>query len=127
MSSIHIISLIAGILCGALLVIYTVPIFLSPAHGGETLFIYGTLQNEFVRFVACRCFVSETPATLVGYRKVKRTVVPAPGESVNGSFITIDQNTLKRIDQYEKMPGYYRRVSMEIDGRTAWVYIKNEE
>jgi len=113
-----------GLIVGALIMIYSAPHYLTPATRGETLFVYGTLKSELVRFTVCRCLVPETSATLLGYRKVGRTIVPEADASVDGAFIVVTPDALTRIDRYEGTPHHYERVRMAIEGRAAWVYIE---
>lgn len=116
-----------GLLIGALISIYLAPRILTPLPTGERVFVYGTLRSELVRFAVCHCLVPKEPATLSGYEKVSRTIVPAPRGSVAGEIITLTPAMLARIDRYEGIPDHYTRTRLTIAGAPAWVYIQNEE
>jgi len=114
-----------GILIGALTVILVVPAILPQPEQPHSLFVYGTLQNNLLRYYACHCLVPETPATLVGYKKTGLNIVPAENESVSGSILFVSTAQLERIDKYENTPQRYTREKISINGQTHWVYLKN--
>lgn len=92
----------------------------------ETLFVYGTLMNPWIRSFACLCRTSTTEVTLTGYEKVGRNIVPSEGSTVNGYRIRLSPSELARVDRYEGVPENYRRTTLTIDEQVHWVYLKNE-
>lgn len=114
-----------GVLTGSLVVIVGAPSIISPPEQQHSLFVYGTLQNNFIRYYACRCLVPEVPATLPEYEKVGLNIVPTASSSVSGSIINVSAAQLERIDTYESIPHKYTRETITINGETHWVYIKN--
>ena len=119
-------TLLVGIVVGAFATIWFAPSFISPQEREHSVFVYGTLQNNLLRYYACRCLITESPATLTGYKKVGLNIIPTPNESVSGSVLQVSTTQLERIDRYENVPQNYTRNSVDIDGETHWVYIKNE-
>jgi gamma-glutamylcyclotransferase (GGCT)/AIG2-like uncharacterized protein YtfP len=115
-----------GVLTGALVVIVGAPGIVSPQDQPHSLFVYGTLQNNVIRYYACRCLVPEVPATLPEYEKIGLNIVPTANNSVPGSIINVSATQLKRIDSYENIPRKYTRETITINGETHWVYIKNK-
>jgi gamma-glutamylcyclotransferase (GGCT)/AIG2-like uncharacterized protein YtfP len=118
-------SFFIGVLCGALGVIQVAPSVVPHQEEPHSLFVYGTLQNNLIRYYACRCLVPETPVTLPGYQKVGLNIVPVENNSVSGSILHISTTHLERIDGYENIPQKYRREQIVIDNETHWVYLKN--
>jgi gamma-glutamylcyclotransferase (GGCT)/AIG2-like uncharacterized protein YtfP len=119
--------LILGIICGALGTIWLAPYLITEQPKQHSIFVYGTLQNNFARFYACRCFVSQTPAILPKYQKVGRNIIPNETAVVRGSIIQVSNATLERIDRYERIPTHYTREQIVINGETHWVYIKVQQ
>jgi|AntRauTorckE6833_2_1112554.scaffolds.fasta_scaffold10134_2 gamma-glutamylcyclotransferase (GGCT)/AIG2-like uncharacterized protein YtfP len=118
-------SFFIGMLIGALAVILIAPTIMPQSEQQHSLFVYGTLQNNLLRYYACYCLVSETPATVTGYKKTGLNIVPAENASVSGVLLSVSTTQLKRIDNYEHTPQRYTREKIRIDGQTHWVYIKN--
>lgn len=106
--------------------IWVAPHLIPPQPEPHSLFVYGTLQNNFLRYYACRCLVPEIPATLPGYQKVGLNIVPAATQSVSGAILHVSPTELNRIDRYEDVPKNYTRETVTINGDTHWVYIKND-
>jgi len=119
-------SFFIGVLCGALGTIQVAPNAVPRQEQPHSLFVYGTLQNNLIRYYACRCLVPETPVTLPGYQKVGLNIVPAENGFVPGSILRVSTVHLERIDRYENIPRKYRREQITIDGESHWVYLKNE-
>jgi len=115
-----------GILLGAICMMLFAPNVVSQQEQPHSLFVYGTLQNNLIRYYACRCLVPETPATLLGYQKIGLNIVPAENDSVAGSILRVSTTHLERIDSYENIPQKYRREQITIAGESHWVYLKNE-
>jgi gamma-glutamylcyclotransferase (GGCT)/AIG2-like uncharacterized protein YtfP len=115
-----------GMFSGALVVLVAAPSIISPQKQPHSLFVYGTLQNNLIRYYACRCLVPELPVTLPEYEKVGLNIVPTANSSVSGSIISVSTSQLERIDAYENTPQKYTRETISINGETHWVYIKNE-
>jgi len=115
--------LILGILLGALATILLAPSLISNQEQQHSVFVYGTLRNNLVRFYACHCLVPETPTELYGYRKIGLNIVPSENDSVSGSIINISETQLQLIDTYENIPQRYTREKITIDNRDHWVYL----
>lgn len=114
---------ILGVLCGGLIMLSLISL---TADRTEKLFVYGTLMNPVIRTYACGCFVGGTPATLQGFRKVERNIVPDPYSVVAGQLLTLSKRELRVIDRYERTPTYYRRESIQIGDEDVFVYFKHE-
>jgi gamma-glutamylcyclotransferase (GGCT)/AIG2-like uncharacterized protein YtfP len=119
-------SFFIGMLCGALGVILIAPNVVPNQEQRHSLFVYGTLQSNLLRYYACHCLVPETPATLRGYEKIGLNIVPSENDSVSGSILTLSTAQLERIDSYETVPRRYTRERITINGEAHWVYIKNK-
>jgi gamma-glutamylcyclotransferase (GGCT)/AIG2-like uncharacterized protein YtfP len=111
--------LLSGILGYWLLVTY------PASQRTETVFVYATLTNPFIRTYACRCFVGSEPATLFGYYRDGRTIIASSTAKVHGVLITVSPTELARLDRYENTPQTYRREIISINNQPAFVYIKN--
>jgi len=116
-------SLILGILCGSLVTILFAPSIISNQEQQHSVFVYGTLRNNLVRFYACHCLVPETPTELAGYRKIGLNIVPSDNDSVSGSIINVSEKQLQLIDKYENIPQRYTREKITIDKSEHWVYL----
>lgn len=92
----------------------------------ETVFVYATLKNPFIRAYACGCLVSSTPATLSGFYRSGRTIVASSTAQVPGALITVSPRELARLDRYEGIPIKYRRETVMVEGEQVFVYIKND-
>jgi gamma-glutamylcyclotransferase (GGCT)/AIG2-like uncharacterized protein YtfP len=120
-------SLIAGILLGALITIVIAPSFISIKEQDHSIFVYGTLRNNLIRFYACHCIVGETPVVLQGYQRTGLNIVPSEKVSVKGSFINVTESQLSLIDKYENVPEHYTREKISIGEKEYWVYIKVDD
>jgi gamma-glutamylcyclotransferase (GGCT)/AIG2-like uncharacterized protein YtfP len=98
----------------------------SAPDRSETLFVYGTLMNPWIRSFACLCRTSTSEVTLTGYEKIGRNIVLSEGSTVDGYRIRLSPSELARVDRYEGVPENYRRERIMIDGTEHWVYFKNE-
>ncbi|WP_226007899.1 gamma-glutamylcyclotransferase family protein [Natrinema salinisoli] len=99
------------------------------------VFVYGTLTEpervssvlETTRSTAADAFVG--PATLEGLHRVDgRYPTLAPGGSVDGRLLTVDETALARLDRYEGVDrGLYVRIEVpaatEITGEPCWIYV----
>lgn len=118
---------LAGVFVGILLPVYTLPFLVNNSpQSSESIFIYGTLQNELIRFYACHCFVPDTSMTLDGFEKVGLNIVPSSSSSVEGNIIRVTPQQLKLIDDYENIPKTYTRSTVSIGDKEYFVYFKNE-
>ena len=117
-------SLIIGILCGTLGTILLAPSIVSNQEQQHSVFVYGTLRNNLVRFYACHCLVPEKPTELQGYRKIGLNIVPSDNDSVSGSIIDISGAQLQLVDKYENIPQRYTREKITIGESEHWVYLK---
>jgi len=120
-------SLFIGILCGGLISIFVIPQFISHEEKEHSLFVYGTLRNEMIRYFACLCLVAETPTRLTGYKKDGLNIIPSEQHYVIGSLITVSSEELKRIDEYENTPERYTRETIMINEEKHWVYLKTND
>jgi len=114
---------------------------MSDEQSFETLFSYGTLQQESVQRVAFGRTLEGQADVLQGYRV---TLIPSEDEEfekrsgvdkhrnvqftggnsdrVPGTVLTITAEELARCDEYE--PTDYKRVEVELEsGIKAWVYM----
>ena len=91
----------------------------------ERVFAYVTLKNPILRSVICGCLVPTSPALLEEYNKQGLTIVPDENSNVQGQIFYVSDWELAWFDRYERMPKRYRREQVEVDGLSAWVYIKN--
>jgi len=119
-------SFFMGMLLGALSVILIAPDVIPLQERPHSLFVYGTLQNNLIRFYACLCLVPEKPATLPGYEKIGLNIVPSENNSVSGSIIRVSAAELERIDNYENVPERYLRKEISVEEETHWVYVKTK-
>lgn len=118
---------ITGVIVSILFLVYTIPYIIkdSPQYT-ESIFVYGTLQNELIRFYACRCFVIDTPITLYEFKKIGLNIVPSSASAVDGNIIRVTPQQLQYIDAYENVPDKYIRSTITIGSMEYFVYIKNE-
>jgi gamma-glutamylcyclotransferase (GGCT)/AIG2-like uncharacterized protein YtfP len=110
------------------LLVLTITLPLIPTHNPnrtETIFVYGTLKNPWIRTFACHCRTAAIPTTLSGYKKVGLTITPHASGEVEGFIITVDTIELAHLDQYEDVPHTYRRERLTINNEMHWVYINN--
>lgn len=120
-------SISSAVIGGTLLLALFITPLIPTTHSGrtETVFVYGTLKNPWIRAYACRCRTAATPAVLPGYKKSGLTITPNARNSVSGFIIAVASEELNRLDRYENIPHQYRREQIEIDDTEHWVYIKN--
>ena len=95
------------------------------------LFVYGTLRDAEYQRELFGCEVPMRPATLAGRLAVVAetgyfTIVPAPGETLAGDIITLDDEQLALADAWEDVD--YERVPVEAHDATgaisAFVYVR---
>jgi len=102
-------------------------------EGVNHVFAYGTLRDaEYQRALFDRV-LPVRPATLPGWLVVVAeggyfTLVPAPGESVSGDLLTLDDDALALADAWEEVP-LYERLCLEVRdangaGVAAFVYVR---
>jgi len=93
----------------------------------EELFVYGTLQNPLIRFLACRCLTPSEPYTLTGFQVVDLDLRPAPPNSqVSGHILSVTPVELRRFDHYERVPDRYVRVRAPFITNEPWIYLRSE-
>jgi len=93
------------------------------------LFIYGTLKQDYVQRALLGRELSGTPDRLAGHRKIVVTlgdtlypdIEPAPGESVDGLLVYVNEKELHMLDTYEGREYVRKEVVLE-SGAKAWVY-----
>ncbi|MDX1679017.1 gamma-glutamylcyclotransferase family protein [Arsukibacterium sp.] len=87
------------------------------------VFVYGTLQKPWVRWLVMGRAGNGEPAALVGYQKEALDIKPAPGAVTNGQLITVSGTELRALDRYERLGVRYERVQLTLqNGQSAWVY-----
>ena len=107
----------------------------------ESLFSYGTLQNESVQLSTFGRVLKGYPDTLVGYRlemiEIKdKDVIASSGtaqhpiiqhtsdysDTIKGTVFNITKDELKQADNYEVDD--YKRILVQLkSGNNAWVYV----
>lgn len=97
----------------------------------EKLFAYGTLRDGDIRKALFGGRPAGTADVLEGYAKTTTSIggveypniVPADKGAVEGELMEIDEETLRRVDDYET--SVYARKKMTLgSGARAWVYIR---
>lgn len=95
--------------------------------GPHQVFVYGTLRSAVVRWLVTGEWLSSAPAVLEGYRRDGLDVDLAPGHQVTGERLSVDGETLRELDRYERLGVRYRRVAVELqNGHQAWLYQRLE-
>jgi len=98
------------------------------------LFVYGTLRDAEYQRALFGCEVPARPATLAGWIAVVAetgyfTIVRAPGETVSGDLITLDDEQLALADAWEDVD--YERLRIEARDAVgvipAFVYVRPTE
>lgn len=110
----------------------------------ESLFSYGTLQNEEMQVKLFKRTLSGTPDILKGYKvvileikdeaflangedKFQRTLVPTNNENdfIRGTALELTPEELLKADSYE--PANYKRIKVTLaSGIEAWLYVADE-
>jgi gamma-glutamylcyclotransferase (GGCT)/AIG2-like uncharacterized protein YtfP len=89
----------------------------------DPVFAYGTLTSPLVRFVVTLQAQETRPASLRGYRREGRNIVPDPGGIVDGLVFEVTPTELRRLDLYERVGERYERIRVGLaDGTAAWAY-----
>jgi acyl-CoA thioesterase-1 len=96
------------------------------------LFAYGTLRDASYREALFDRILPTRPATLAGWRAVVETggyltIVRAPGETLRGELLSLDDAALAVADAWEEVPLYERlRVEAQAEGAAVpcWVYVR---
>lgn len=87
------------------------------------VFAYGTLTSPLVRFVVTLGVQDPRPASLEGYRRVGRNILPDESGVVEGVLFEVTPGELRRLDLYERVGTRYERVLVDLaNGSTAWAY-----
>jgi gamma-glutamylcyclotransferase (GGCT)/AIG2-like uncharacterized protein YtfP len=116
--------------------LYTPPSNLTPPvseridaqDGRIPVFVYGTLQHKPLRLLLYGRWDDQSPATLTGYRREGRTIVPDRFASVAGSVIWVSAEELKTLDRYERLGIEYDRIPVALDnGLRTWAYIRRDD
>lgn len=93
----------------------------------EQLFVYGTLQNPVIRFLACRCLTPSKPYLLEGFQVANLDLRLASAEAqVVGKILTVTSVELARFDRYERTPDQYVRVRAPFITDEPWIYLRSE-
>jgi len=97
------------------------------------LFVYGTLRDPEYRLALFDRALPARPALLADWVAVMAetgylTLLSAPGESVSGELLALDDAALALADAWEEVPVYERRqvAARDADGNvvTAYVYVR---
>lgn len=100
----------------------------------ETLFVYGTLRDPQIQIEVSGRADRGTPDPLdeygIGEIQISKSrypvIQPREDDSISGLRLKVTAQELELIDAYET-PAYARiRVTLH-SGRTAWVYVRNQE
>ena len=92
-------------------------------NASYTVFVYGTLQQPWLRWLIMGRAGSAVPAVLPGYQKQALDIQPKPGASTRGLVLTVSGKELKALDRYERLGVRYTRVKVTLEnGDTAWAY-----
>lgn len=95
---------------------------IDPSRDHE-LFVFGTLQQPWVRYIVMGRAGDTEPAVLEGYRKEALDIEPEEGAEVEGKRLQVSPEELARLDRYERLGIRYERVRMTLaDGTSVWVY-----
>lgn len=87
------------------------------------VFGFATLTSPWVRLIVIGRPVSAQDATLAGFRREGRDILPQAGTVLAGQVFDVAPDELLRLDRYERLGTRYRRDLMTLeDGRQAWVY-----
>jgi gamma-glutamylcyclotransferase (GGCT)/AIG2-like uncharacterized protein YtfP len=97
------------------------------------VFAYGTLRDPQYQRALFDISMPTRPATLEGWRVVVHeggflTLIPAPGETVSGDLVALDDEALAIADAWEEVP-LYARLRAEARAATGetvpcWVYVR---
>jgi gamma-glutamylcyclotransferase (GGCT)/AIG2-like uncharacterized protein YtfP len=88
-----------------------------------SVFVYGTLQKPWVRYLVMGRSGTGEPATLPEFKKEALDITPAPGEATPGQVINVSGIELRALDRYERLGVRYERVKLTLEsGNVAWVY-----
>lgn len=105
--------------------------FLPPARvegpaegeGPHRVFGYATLTSPVVRLAVTGRPAPSEPATLEGFRREGRDILPDPSAMVAGEVFEVSTEGLRRLDRYERLGDLYARERRVLsDGEAAWVY-----
>jgi gamma-glutamylcyclotransferase (GGCT)/AIG2-like uncharacterized protein YtfP len=97
------------------------------------VFAYGTLRDPQYQRALFDCPMPTRPATLDGWMVVVAeggflTIVAAPGETVAGDLVALDEEALAVADAWEEVPLYarLRAEARSSDGEAipCWVYVR---
>lgn len=89
----------------------------------QDVFVYGTLKNEWLRWLVMGTPEKVRNATLPGYQRHDLDILPTPGGTVEGEVLTVTPAALKALDRYERLGIRYERDSVKLaDGSITWVY-----
>lgn len=89
----------------------------------QDVFVYGTLRNDFLRWLIMGTPVETRPAKLAGYRRHDLDIEPEKDARVTGEVLTVTPEALEALDRYERLGVRYERKSVRLeDGSTVWVY-----
>lgn len=118
--------LLDGLLIGCVVISSTMFIARIPTNEPnrtESVFAYGTLLHPTIRMFACRCRTVAEPATLDGFVRDGRNILPTENGSVNGFLLRVTPNELRNLDRYERVPEKYVRIRVEVNEATHWAYV----
>lgn len=103
-------------------------VILSIMKGGSksryTVFVYGTLKYTLIRTLVLRRLVPHTPYTLERFRRERLNIVPDPHAVVEGLLLTVSDDDLKKLDQFERVGRRYERKEISCNGNPCFVYVR---
>lgn len=96
---------------------------ISYSEEPQRVFVYGTLRHPALRWLITGQSFTSHSAVLPDYRKQGLDIVPTQGAKTEGLVFEVDQNSLRRLDRYERLGIRYTREQLPLtDGEPAWVY-----
>jgi len=99
------------------------------------VFVYGTLKKGFHNhfLIEQSILLSTEAATRDPYHlSIGNFCIPylqeAPGHPILGELYLVDDNTLNKLDELEKVPSHYLRklITLENENDPAWIYVKTK-
>jgi gamma-glutamylaminecyclotransferase len=91
------------------------------------VFVYGTLKKNFNNHYLLERSKFEGKATISGFKMVDLGAFPGAVRTedqsvIHGEVYSISLDTLKRLDQLEGHPDFYKRERVSTKYGQAWVY-----
>lgn len=104
------------------------PAIIDERIAGQDVFVYGTLRQDWLRWIIMGTPLDKREATLQGYRRQDLDILAQPNGQVPGDVLTVSPAALKALDRYERLGVRYTRESVRLaDGTPVWVYTRLPE